>query len=196
MEDKQLIYETWAYIVGFEGRYSVSNTGKVKSESRYIKKGKFSHLSKDKVLKLSTLRGYKRVMLYSANGDRKKYSVHRLVAQAFIPNPENKPYINHIDCTTSNNHVSNLEWCTAKENTQHAVSLKRMGMKSMSEKQKKSISDRMKVPVSIFDTTGNLVKTFKSVAECASYIGVGRSAVSLYKSSGNLLRNYKIKNHE
>lgn len=60
-------------------------------------------------------RGY-----YSVGIRRKTHMVHRLVAQAFIPNPENKPFVNHIDGNKLNNHVSNLEWCTAQENNLHA----------------------------------------------------------------------------
>lgn len=58
--------------------------------------------------------------MLSKDGKVKNESIHRLVAQAFIPNPDSKPQVNHIDCNTLNNNVSNLEWCTAKENTVHA----------------------------------------------------------------------------
>ena len=93
--------------------YSISTDGRV-----------FSHKTKQ-FLKHSPGRGgYMAVRLVNSSGHR-AWRVHRLVGRAFIPNLENKPYINHIDCNPSNNHVSNLEWCTPKENTAHMVKLGR-----------------------------------------------------------------------
>lgn len=104
--------EEWRPVSGYEEFYSVSNTGKVRSLRLNIE------------LKPSlSFKGYLRIVLWSPTGTRLTGIVHRLVAQAFIPNPENKPQINHIDCQRSNNHVSNLEWCTPKENTAHMVKL-------------------------------------------------------------------------
>lgn len=65
--------------------------------------------------------GYRKVNLYDKRGKCSKKYVHRLVAEAFIPNPENKPNVNHIDCNRQNNKASNLEWCTQSENIKHAV---------------------------------------------------------------------------
>ena len=70
-----------------------------------------------------TSKGYLRVDLYDKNGNRKHFKIHRLVAQAFIPNPENKPQINHIDGNKHNNSITNLEWVTDAENKEHRKKL-------------------------------------------------------------------------
>lgn len=99
----------WKLIEGFDGIYSVSNYGEVRNN----KTGKLMKLRKNE-------KGYLRTNL-TKNGNQKSVRVHRLVAQAFIPNPENKPQVNHIDFDRENNCVNNLEWVTNKENTQYSV---------------------------------------------------------------------------
>lgn len=99
----------WKLIEGFDGIYSVSNYGEVRNN----KTGKLMKLRKNE-------KGYLRTNL-TTNGNQKSVRVHRLVAQAFIPNPENKPQVNHIDFDKENNCVNNLEWVTNKENTQYSV---------------------------------------------------------------------------
>ena len=102
------IPEQWKAVVGYEGIYEVSNYGKV----RNVKTGRILKLGKSK-------NGYLRVGLHK-NGKQKYFLVHRLVAIAFIPNPDNKETVNHIDEDKTNNHVCNLEWMTQKENTRHS----------------------------------------------------------------------------
>lgn len=92
--------------------------------------GTIINSSTQRELKLDNNQRYSRIKLY-LNGKKVNFLVHRLVAEAFIPNPDNKPYINHIDGNIYNNHVSNLEWCTQAENVQHAV---RTGLKVTSVK--------------------------------------------------------------
>lgn len=100
------------------GLYQVSNLGRVKSLN-YLGHHKEA-LKKPSLQKKSIMRqgGYYQVKLYK-QGKFKNYLVHRLVAEAFIPNPENKPQVNHIDCNKTNNQVNNLEWCDAKYNSNH-----------------------------------------------------------------------------
>ena len=107
MDNQQLnILEIWKPVKNFEQRYTVSNTGKVKSLKNSI------------ILKERDLRGYKRVALFK-DGKPHDKRIHRLVGEVFIDNPDKKPEINHKDKNRSNNHVSNLEWATSKENNDH-----------------------------------------------------------------------------
>jgi hypothetical protein len=111
--------ENWKAVEGYEGLYEVSDQGRVRSLDRYTT-GKRNRLIKGKVLaNAHNELGYCIVQLCK-DGVPKKTRVHRLVARAFIPNPEEKPYVNHLDGNPSNNTAQNLEWCTQKENIQHA----------------------------------------------------------------------------
>jgi len=111
--------EIWKDVVGYEALYQVSNLGRVKSLSRYKKNGKYSHWTKEKLLAQGiNSGGYCQVSLYS-NGSHKTKTIHKLVATAFIPNPENKPWINHKNSIRKDNEETNIEWCTPTENNKH-----------------------------------------------------------------------------
>lgn len=110
--------EKWKDINGFEGLYQISNTGKIKSFRRSSKFGSPEEL----ILKPSIINsGYHVVTLYHENSKKRKYQVHRLVAEAFLPNPQNLPCVNHKDENKTNNNVDNLEWCTYQYNNNYGT---------------------------------------------------------------------------
>jgi hypothetical protein len=111
--------EVYTQVKGYEGLYEVSNYGNVKSLPKGDGNGNRERILRQELLNSNTHTNYRRVAL-SMNGIVKRYAVHRLVAEAFIENLELKPQVNHIDNNGENNHVSNLEWCTASENMKHS----------------------------------------------------------------------------
>lgn len=105
--------EVWAVIEGSKGKYEISTYGQVRS----------NHSGSPKILSQNTTKsGYWKISIRLGNYDT-THSTHRLIAKTFIPNPLNKPCINHKDGNKLNNYVDNLEWCTQKENIDHAISL-------------------------------------------------------------------------
>lgn len=114
--------EKWEDVVGYKGYYQVSSFGRVRSLSRVSQmKNGVKRKVKGKLISTSHLdRGYPKVSLYGPSGKCEPKSVHRIVAKAFIPNPENKTEVNHINGIKHDNRLVNLEWCTRLENARHA----------------------------------------------------------------------------
>lgn len=140
-EDK-IEKEIWKPIKGYEGLYEVSNLGRVRSLDReIIYKNGTKHIHKGKILKLQYDRyGYLYIILNN-KCDTKKCTVHRLVAEAFIPNVDNKPCIDHINTIKDDNRVENLRWVTYKENMNNELSKKHMSDRVFTEEWKKKISE-------------------------------------------------------
>lgn len=164
--------EEWKDIEGYEGLYQVSNLGRVKRS-----KGKYMKSERILMLFINTP-GYLQVMLCK-NNKCKKFTVHRLVANAFIPNPENKPQVNHIDEDKTNNKVSNLEWVTAKENVNHGTRNERSSKK-----------------IKAIDIANGEWNDYKSISECARELGLHQSSISIClkgkrKTSGGYTFKYK-----
>lgn len=130
--------EVWKNIKGFEQYYQVSNLGKV----RRIENPKYKSRKNYIICQQTDKNGYVSVLL-SVDGFHKKLLVHRLVAQAFIPNPNNKPIVDHLDFDKLNNKKDNLDWVTQSENCQRAIKAGRLpnnkgekhGMSKLTEKQ-------------------------------------------------------------
>lgn len=112
--------EIWKDVVGFEGYYRISNLGNLKSVDRIVRVSIASQriVRSQAIIPHVDYLGYKRVRLCK-NGPKFHAKIHRLVCQAFLPNPENKPHVNHKNSNPSDNRLENLEWCTQSENMLH-----------------------------------------------------------------------------
>lgn len=131
--------------------------------------------------------GYHRIQIWK-DGKCRMVSWHRIIAETFIPNPENKPFINHIDGNKQNNSVYNLEWCTQKENIEHAIKNKLYHVTQLNQG---------KVPVDMLDTNGSFIKRFNSQLEAGEFIkrhpsSIGRCCKfpEKYKSCGGYKWRY------
>ena len=153
--------EIWRDIKGYEGLYQVSNLGRVRSLK----------FDKERVLSAGNCkRGYLLVVLCK-DGKPKPYKVHRLVAQAFIPNPDNLPQVNHKDENPTNNVVSNLEWCDSKYNNNYGTHTER------SAKARKNHPNQSK-PVFQYTKDGTLVKSYPSASEVMRQTGYAQGNIS------------------
>lgn len=185
--------EEWRPVVGYEGIYEVSNTGKVRSCDRIDASG---FHRKGRMMKLNFgINGYVRANIWSPKEKRQRtLEVHRLVAEAFIPNPNKLPQVNHIDENKANNNVGNLEWVTMKQNNMHGTRLARQGItyKALPEEKKKHPH---KIVLEL-DDLGNVLHEFYSVREAAQHFGIDESGISkccrgLLKTSGGRYWRYK-----
>lgn len=151
--------EIWKDIKGYEGLYQISNLGRIMSLARN------GNINKNHILnKYYHHSGYQVVNLCK-NNYRKNYRVHRLVAEAFIPNPNNLPQINHKDENKTNNCMDNLEWCDSKYNINYGNRIKKS-------------SDKHSKPVCMFDKKDNYIKTYKSIVDAFEETGISKAHIS------------------
>ena len=170
--------EVWKPIKGYEGLYEVSNTGKVRSLDHVTevhRSGK-TYMCPHKGAELKPVRrqhGYLGVMLYGKGGHEtrgfKTFSVHRLVAEAFVPNPRGLLEVNHIDEDKTNNRVENLEWVTKRENVNHGT--------AQSRRAKKAINGKKSVAIRQFTKDGVLVAEYPSIAEVHRQTGFAQANI-------------------
>lgn len=164
--------EIWRDVYGYEGFYQVSNCGNVRSLSRTVQRLNNSDLTLRGRVCSQTLsdKGYLTVGLCRDNRIKRVY-VHKLVAIAFVDNPNNLTEINHIDENPLNNRVENLEWCTHKQNMNHGTVKRRISDKLLNR-------EDHSIPVSQYTSDGDLVAEYPSMTEAARMNDYNESAIS------------------
>lgn len=173
--------EIWKFHPYFGQLVQFSNLGRVKS---FIRNHKTGQILNNKVVNSA---GYLRVSILG-----RKYFIHRVIAELFVPNPDNKPEVNHKDGNKTNNKADNLEWVTRSENMKRAYKL---GLQKSSEKQKQAVSKwnkehRIK-KVYQYDTKGNLLNIFKSQQEAAKILNLSEASISrILNGQRNNRKNY------
>jgi len=179
----KIMTEIWKPILNYENFYLASSAGRIRSLERNIKhyRGGKS-LYKGKIFERSSAskHGYIYVPLHK-DGINKQFSVHRLIAQTFIPNPDNKPYINHKNGIKTDNRIENLEWCTASENNKHAF---KIGLKN----QVGSNHNRSKLTEKQVRVIKHCINLGMRNCEIAKYFPVVASNIGM-------IRNHKGWNH-
>lgn len=155
--------EEWRDIVEYEGKYQVSNLGRIR---RFIDRHVMSQVN---------VGGYKTVGL-SKRGCCLQFRVHRLVAGAFIPNPDNYPVVNHMDENPSNNRVDNLEWCTVEYNTTYGTAIER--------RRKTMFTGENRIPVVQYTMDRRVIADYPSIAAAATATGIEASNICHCLKSG------------
>lgn len=147
--------ESWKNIKGYETFYKISSLGRVKSLAKTItrKDGEVKNLSEKIIKPFLTKKGYKQIVL-TKEGTKKKHYIHRLVAQAFIPNPNNLPEVNHINEDKLDNDVVNLEWLSRIDNMRHGTVQARRA-----EKAKKTVE--------VLDSAGTVLEVCRGLKDTA-----------------------------
>ena len=192
--------EIWKDIKGFEGLYQVSNWGRVKSLERVVQFGKQKRIVKSKIRKLNHIRIHSNytqtfVTLYNKQ-KRKDFIVGRLVAETFIPNPENKPCVDHKNADPTDNRVENLRWVTHKENSNNPITLSNMSIAHKGKTGLKGDKNKYSKKVLQFDLEGNFIKEWDCLHQIEETIGLSHIQVSrccrgIYKTSGGYVWKYK-----
>jgi len=179
--------EIWKDIEGYEGLYQVSNLGNVRSVDKFVNarlNGILTkRLIKGKNIKLYMDKEGRYIVKLSKNSKRKNYKVHRLVAIAFISNPNNYPYINHKDENPKNNRVDNLEWCTAKYNSNYGTIKDRIAKAS----ERKIIQ---------YTLDNKFIQEWESMTKAQNKLNIPQSNISaccrkIYKQAGGYIWKYK-----
>lgn len=191
--------EIWRPVKGFEGYYEVSNLGKVRSVERYVKQSNHLRYVPPRIKKENVSRhGYPFVTLCK-NRRSRHYLIHRLVAEAFIPNPKNKPYVDHINTNPLDYSIDNLRWVTAKENANNNLTKKHCRDNTYTPERTQKMLDTKRArscygsPKRVYQYTkdGKFVREYNSINEAkksmGSNIGIARALNDNTQSAGGYL---------
>lgn len=166
--------ENWKPVKGYEGIYEVSDLGRVRSIDRVMvfKTGR-AVLLKGRIMKQNThYKGYKRLLLSNGEDREHGHFVHRLVADAFIPNPDGLPEVNHKDENKANNRADNLEWCTHRANSQHGSRGARIGAWHLQNSPRR-------VAINQLTMDGQYIQTFPSQGEAARQVHGSQGTINM-----------------
>lgn len=162
--------EIWCEIEGSNGWYEISSTGRIRGVDRILIKSNGSPCTvRGRVLCQNINRGGYCQCYIAYMGKKRTVSTHRLVALSFVPNPENKPEVNHIDGNKQNNNASNLEWCTPSENITHSYKL---NLRVPIYAGKSGVLHNRSLGVEMFDMDMNKVNSFGSLGEAFRETGI------------------------
>ena len=179
--------EIWKAVEGYEGLYEVSNLGRVRGLDRFVRhSGEYQRKAKGIVLKEATnSTGHYSTVKLNKNGVSKQHKVHRLVALAFIENPNGYKEINHKDENKQNNCVENLEWCTRKYNENYGTKRERWSRNIDRESQARKVSKA----VYQVSPDGNIVKRWDSIVQIHKELGYSSGNISMC-CNGKIKRVY------
>ena len=177
--------EIWKDIKGYEGLYQISNLGMVKRIKRNLYVNAYNKsivINAEKILKLNHVKSGYIFITLTANNTKRTLKVHRLVAETFIPNPENKPEVNHINGDKCDNRVENLEWCTHAENMNHASKNNLLHIQSGNNNNKNK-------KINQYTLDNKLIKKWHSIYEITKETGFERHGIT--RCCTNKLKTYK-----
>lgn len=170
---KDLPNEIWKDIKGYENKYQISNYGRVKSLLNICW---HNEKKREKILTIKTTGLYPHIRLMN-KGIGKNYLIHRLVAETFIPNPNNLPQVNHIDEDKNNNYVLNLEWCDSLYNVNYGLRTKK-------------VKEKLSIKIAQYDLNNNLIKVWDTMNDAIRYYNNNRHICDVCKGKRKMANGY------
>ena len=169
--------EIWKDIKGFEGRYQVSNLGRIKSLSRIVSTGRngYRKIKECILVPRNSTNNYQKISI-RIYPKRYWFDVHRLVAEAFIPNPDKLPIINHKDNNPTNNRVDNLEWCNQSHNIKYAYTYG--NAKPTSGCFKKGCIPHNRRKIKQYNKNMQLINSYISIKQASDYTHIARTSIN------------------